>query len=47
MTFTYATNGACGSTGANGNLVAGSGTYHLFYGIGNISIAMNTTACFP
>jgi Flp pilus assembly protein TadG len=47
MTFTYATSGTCGSTGANGNVVTGSGSYHLFYGIGNISIAMNTTACFP
>jgi Flp pilus assembly protein TadG len=47
MTFAYATNGTCGSTGANGNVVTGSGSYHLFYGIGNVSIAMNTTACFP
>ena len=47
MTFTYAQTGTCGSTGANGNLVTGSGSYHLFYGIGNISIAMNTTACYP
>ena len=47
MTFTYASSGTCGSTGANGNVVSGSGSYHLFYGIGNISIGMNTTACFP
>jgi len=47
MTFTYATTGTCGSTGANGNVVTGSGSYHLFYGIGNISIGMNTTACYP
>jgi Flp pilus assembly protein TadG len=47
MTFSYATSGTCGSTGTNGNVVTGSGSYHLFYGVGNISIAMNTTACFP
>jgi Flp pilus assembly protein TadG len=47
MNFTYTTTGTCGSTGGNGNVVTGSGSYHLFYGIGNISIAMNTTACFP
>ena len=47
MAFTYATTGTCGSSGGNGNVVTGSGSYHLFYGIGNISIALNTTACFP
>lgn len=47
MTFTYTTDGACGAAGNNGNKVVGSGSYHLFYGIGNVSIPLNTTACFP
>jgi Flp pilus assembly protein TadG len=47
MAFTYATSGTCGSTGANGNVVTGSGSYHLFYGIGNVSIALNSQACYP
>jgi Flp pilus assembly protein TadG len=44
LAFDYETNGTCG--GGN-NVVTGSGSYHLFYGVGNLSIGMNTTACFP
>src|SRR5579863_4776314 len=47
QTFTYATTGSCGTTGANGNLVTGSGTYHLYFGIGRIAVPISTTACFP
>ena len=44
LTFDYETNGTCG--GRN-NKVTGTGSYHLYYGLGNLSIALNTTACFP
>ena len=45
--FTYVTTGTCGSSGSNGNQVTGTGTYHLFYGIGNISVSESASACFP
>ena len=44
LAFDYETTGTCG--GGN-NKVTASGSYHLFYGIGNLSIAMNSTACYP
>lgn len=44
LTFTYTTTGTCGG---GDNLVTSTGSYHLFYGVGNISITMNSKACFP
>jgi Flp pilus assembly protein TadG len=44
LSFAYTTTGTCG--GGN-NLVVGSGTYHLYYGIGRLSIALNNQSCFP
>ena len=47
LTFTYVQTGTCGSSGGNGNLLTSTGSYRLFYGIGNLSITMNSKACFP
>ena len=47
LAFTYTTNGTCGTAGNNGNKVVGAGTYHLYYGVGRLALAMNTQSCFP
>jgi Flp pilus assembly protein TadG len=47
QTFTYSTAGACGSTGANGHAVTGTGAYSLYYGFGHKSVTLNAAACFP
>jgi Flp pilus assembly protein TadG len=44
LTFTYTTTGTCG--GGN-NLVTGSATYHLYYGIGWLPIPLTNKSCFP
>jgi Flp pilus assembly protein TadG len=44
LAFTYTTTGTCG--GGN-NLVTGTGTYHLYYGIGRLSVPLTNKSCFP
>jgi Flp pilus assembly protein TadG len=44
LTFTYTTTGTCG--GGN-NLVTGTATYHLYYGLGWLAIPLNNKSCFP
>jgi len=47
LSFTYVNTGSCGTAGNNGNLVTGSATYHLYYGIGRLGIPISNHSCFP
>jgi Flp pilus assembly protein TadG len=47
LAFTYANTGSCGTAGNNGNLVTGTANYHLYYGIGWLSIPLTNQSCFP
>jgi Flp pilus assembly protein TadG len=46
-TYTFTTNGTCGSTGSNGHKVIASGSYRVYYGFGTVNFPLSANACFP
>ena len=47
LAFTFTPNDTTITCGGNSNVVQASGVYHLYYGIGRLSMTLNTQSCFP